>query len=41
MSNKIIKETLYYSLIVPLITTLLFAICFAFASAGTWLVRLV
>jgi len=41
MSSKIIKETLYYSLVVPLVTATLFAICFAFASFGTWLIRLI
>ena len=41
MPNKLTKEIFYYSLIVPLITATIFAICFAFASVGTWLIRLV
>ena len=39
MFNKKTKEIIFYSLAVPLLITIMFAICYAFAFAGTWLIR--
>ncbi len=41
MFNKKTKEILFYSLVAPLLIAIIFAICYAFAFAGTWIVQAV
>lgn len=41
MFNKKTKEILFYTLAVPLLIVIMFATCYAFAFAGTWLIQAV
>ncbi len=41
MFNKKTKEILFYSLAVPTLIAIMFAICYAFASVSTWLIQAV